>query len=68
VRWLLRPGLHDPSRLDVLELQVARVAPTAYCSLFVDQAVHSDGGSLYVATRVDPALLLLPLMDKCRER
>ncbi|KAG5180390.1 ribonuclease H2, subunit B [Tribonema minus] len=67
VKWLLRPTHDEPGSLDVLELQVTRVAPTSFCSFFVGQAVQSDG-AVYMATRVDPALLLLPLMTACKDR
>ncbi|CAN0234512.1 unnamed protein product, partial [Phaeothamnion confervicola] len=44
---------------DVLEIQVLRPDAGQFASYLIDQRVQSDG-ALFVATRVDPALLLLP--------
>lgn len=65
-RWMITGddgvGGTQPT-FDILELQVAKVASRAFNSFFIDQSVQSEG-SLYIATRIDPMLLLLPLMEK----
>jgi hypothetical protein len=55
------------SGFDVMELQVAKVPATSFSSFFIEQHVQSDG-ALHIATRVDPALLLLPLLSKRKDK
>jgi hypothetical protein len=55
------------SGFDVMELQAAKVPATSFSSFFIEQHVQSNG-ALHIATRVDPALLLLPLLSKRKDK
>jgi len=49
---------------EVMELQRIKVSPSSW---FIDQSVKEDG-SLYVTTPIDPLFLLIPRLNKLREK
>eukprot|EP00953_Heterococcus_sp_UTEX-ZZ885_P029357 15588-Heterococcus_DN1.PRE.1 len=77
VKWMLTTPVLEESEnssisaaasgYDVMELQVAKVPAISFSSFFIEQHVQSNG-ALHIATRVDPALLLLPLLSKRKDK
>lgn len=48
---------------NVLEIQVAKPRGSELASVFIDQSVQEEG-ALYMASRIDPLFLLLPVLTK----